>query len=253
MPDTYFCEITERAQLTDSIFSITIECPELAVSARAGQFLHIKCGETVFLRRPISICSVKGGTLRFVYEVKGEGTRWLSMRSIGEALDILGPLGNGYTLPEGKTIIVGGGIGVPPLLFAAESAGGDVTAVLGFREKSLVILQNEFESVCNEVHVATDDGSSGVYGNAAMVLEGLLEKGKCEYVLACGRLAMLAAVASICERYNVPCQVSMEERMGCGVGACMVCSCPTVIDGAESMSRVCRDGPVFDARTIRFD
>jgi len=250
MPDVFLCEITYNTVLTDAVFSITVTCPELARESVAGQFLHIKCGQERLLRRPISICSIRGDEVRFVFEVKGEGTRWLSECEKGQRLDILGPLGNGFTMPEGNLIIVGGGVGTPPMLFAAESAKKNVMAVLGFRSKDRVILTNEFKALCDEVYITTDDGSAGIHGMVTGPLEALLKKGGYDAVMSCGQLIMQKAVAELCARYNIPCQVSVEERMGCGVGACLVCACETVTNGVRQMSRACTDGPVFDASEV---
>ena len=250
MPSKYLSEIVYCDTFAKDIFSITILSETLAGKARAGQFLHVKCGHSRILRRPISICSVRGASIEFVFEVKGEGTRWLSKRKPGDKLDVLGPLGNGFSFPDGNIIIAGGGMGAPPMLFAAESARGGSAAVLGFRNKDRVILTKEFEAICETVVLATDDGSLGYHGNVAAPLKQLIESGKYSAVLACGSQLMLSAVANTCKQYNMPCQVSLEERMGCGVGACLVCACATVKNGKEDMSRVCADGPVFDASEL---
>jgi len=202
------------------------------------------------LRRPFGICSVTCETLMFVFEVKGQGTHWLSRREPGDVLDILGPLGNGFYFPDGNIIVVGGGLGSPPVLFAAQSAKRGVTAILGFRDKSRVILVNDFEDVCDKVYLTTDDGSYGICGQVTLPLGEQLKYGEFDAVLACGQLAMQQAVAKLCERYKIPCQVLLEERMGCGVGACLVCACATHKDGRDYMSRVCKDGPVFDAEVV---
>ena len=251
MPDIYLCEIVDASLLQDNIFSITVESQELVKESVAGQFLHIKCGEARILRRPISICRVCDDLINIIFEVKGEGTRWLSERRRGEKLDILGPLGKGYTLPEGKLIIVGGGLGTPPMLFAAESAKSTVTAILGFRGAERVILVDDFNFVCDKVYITTDDGSVGIHGTVTNPLEVLLKTGEYSAVLACGQILMQKAVAEMCKQYNIDCQVSIEERMGCGVGACLVCACETLNeDGTSNMSRACIDGPVFNASTV---
>ena len=250
MPDKYLCEVVRNKRLCDGVFAITIESEAIADEALAGQFLHIKCGSERLLRRPISICSVRGGEIDFVFEVKGEGTSWLSMRMAGEKLDILGPLGNGFSMPEGNIITVGGGIGVPPMLFTAEETFGSVTALLGFRSEDKIILKDEFEAICEKVIITTDDGSYGIHGAVTAPLSDFLENGKFDGVLACGPRAMLYAVAKACRTYGVSCQVSLEERMGCGVGACLVCACATVSGGIPAMSRVCMDGPVFEASEV---
>lgn len=258
MPDTYICEITNIARLAGespaakgfAAFSIAVKCGRMASEARAGQFMHVKCGEGTLLRRPFGICRVRGDELTFVFELKGEGTLWLSCRKQGEQLDILGPLGNGYDIPEGRIIVAGGGLGAPPLLFAAESARGAATAVLGFRESGMAILASEFEEACEKVYLTTDDGSLGIHGLVTKPLEELLKNGGYGAVLSCGPTAMQIAVAKLCEKYGVPCQASLEGRMGCGVGACLVCACATKKDGRDQMSRVCRDGPVFNAAEL---
>jgi len=228
----------------------------LALSSSPGQFLHIKCGEARLLRRPISICNVNGDYVNFVFEAKGEGTKWLSKRQPGEKLDILGPIGRGYDFVDGKFIVVGGGLGTPPLLYAVHYAATEfenykATAILGFRSKDRVIMVDEFESACEKVFVTTDDGSAGIHGAVTKPLEDLLKTGEYEAVMSCGQLPMQKAVAVICEKYEVNCMVSFEERMGCGLGACLVCACAvTDKDGKEQMSRACVDGPVFNSKRV---
>ena len=250
MPDVYDCVVISNRRLNDTVFSTVVLCAEIAESARAGQFVSVRCGAERILRRPVSICRAGDGELEFIFEIKGEGTRWLTERVPGEKLDILGPLGKGFDLPDGRLILVGGGIGAPPMLFAAKAAKGAPAAILGFRSAANVILINEFKEICEKVILTTDDGSQGQHGFVTGPLDELLKNGAYETVAACGPRPMLSAVASICARYGVPCQVSLEERMGCGIGACTVCACATKAGGAEQMSRVCKDGPVFNAQNV---
>jgi dihydroorotate dehydrogenase electron transfer subunit len=250
MFDVHICEIVNTAWLTETVFALSVRSPELVEKSKPGQFLHIKCGNEQLLRRPISICSIYNDEIWIVVEVRGEGTKWLSKQSPGYTLDILGPLGNGFSIPDGKIIVVGGGVGAPPMLLTAAMATGGAMAILGFRDKSKVILRSEFLSVCDHVYITTDDGSYGIHGKVTDPLEVLLEEEKYAAVLSCGPKIMQKAVFDVCKRYNVPCQVSLEEHMGCGVGACLVCACETKINGIDEMSRVCVDGPVFDANTI---
>ncbi|MCL2044980.1 MAG: dihydroorotate dehydrogenase electron transfer subunit [Oscillospiraceae bacterium] len=253
MADIYLCEIIENTKIAESIYQMKVRNSPLAKLARPGQFANIKCGEERLLRRPISISSIKNDEITFIFETKGEGTKYLSERKIGETLDILAPLGNGFTLPESPFIVVGGGIGVPPLLYAAQAAKGEATAILGFRDKSRIIFSEEFSSICNNVLITTDDGSGGIKGNVLAPLEDLLMEEKYEAVLACGPLPMLKAISKLAMDRGVAVQLSLEERMACGVGACVVCACATIVNGIESMSRVCKDGPVFPAEQIRWD
>lgn len=254
---SYYCgkyPIIERKTLAKGIYSMLADAPELANEAQPGQFANI--GVAGFtLRRPISICEIdkENGTLRFVFEVRGKGTAELSRYVEGESLDILGPLGNGFRIPEGKKIIVvGGGIGTPPLLEIARRTTSLCTAILGFRDYSRIILKDEFEEYCAKTILCTDDGSVGVHGMVTTPLAEELKTGEYALVCACGPEPMLKAVIKTCEENGVPCQVSLEQRMGCGVGACVVCSCMTVRNGQEFYSRVCKDGPVFNAEEVKF-
>lgn len=252
MPVQCLATVSEKTMLTNTIFSLKIEAPEITASATAGQFVHIKCGEDNLLRRPISISDAIDGVLTLVFEVRGAGTGWLSERHMGDQIDILGPLGRGFDLSYKNLIVVGGGIGVPPMLFASRKAPGRLTAVLGFKSKDNIILEEDLRSACHEVYITTEDGSAFEHGNVSLPLRSLLEAGGYDAVLACGPRAMLKAVAALSKEFGVPCQVSLEERMGCGVGACLVCACKTQENGREQMRRVCKDGPVFPAEEVRW-
>ncbi len=238
-------KILKNERIADGIYDMTIEMPEAAVTAVPGQFLHVLCGKENMLRRPISICAAEGRTLRMVYATKGVGTRWLKARLAGEMLDVLGPLGHGFDVTENKkTLLVGGGIGVPPMLFAS-SRLPDTHAVLGFRNKQIVCLTGEFKSA----EIVTDDGSFGAKAYPHEIVRERIASGGFEQVFACGPLAMLRAVAKECENV-VTCYVSMEERMGCGVGACLVCACATKGSGGLVYKHACKDGPVFNAAEV---
>ncbi|MCH5207472.1 MAG: dihydroorotate dehydrogenase electron transfer subunit [Oscillospiraceae bacterium] len=253
---SFFCgkyPIIEKRTLAKGIYSVIIDAPELADEAEAGQFANIGIpGFT--LRRPISICEIdrERGTLRFVFEVRGKGTYALAQHSEGDSLDVLAPLGRGFKIPEGKKIIVvGGGIGVPPLLEIARETSSLCTAILGFRDYTRIILNDEFEEFGTKTILCTDDGSVGVHGVVTSPLEEELKSGNYALVCACGPEPMIKAIIKTCEQYDVPCQVSLEQRMGCGVGACVVCSCMTVRNGEEHYARVCKDGPVFNAEEVK--
>ena len=256
---SYYCDkypIIEKKSISRDTFSITIYAPEAAKAAHAGQFANISApGFT--LRRPISICefSRSRGTLRFVFEVRGKGTEAISRLNVGDNLDVLGPLGNGFAIPDSarRAVLVGGGIGVPPMLGLAKKLGDRATAILGFRDYSRIILADEFEKYGAAPAICTDDGSVGYNGMVTGPLESTLKNTGADIVCACGPMPMLNAIAKICAQYEVPCKVSLEQRMGCGVGACVVCSCLTVRNGQEHYARVCKDGPVFDAKEVKFN
>ena len=254
-----FCDsyqILEKAEIAAGIFSYVIQCPEPAAAAKAGQFVHIKA-DGYTLRRPISICEVdkENGTLRIVFEVRGSGTEKLSHLQVGDKMDMIAPLGNGFTIkeiPEDKTVIVaGGGIGVPPMLQTAKSfVGNRVKAVIGFRSRDRVILEDDLKRAGVDVSVCTDDGSYGEKGLVTFPLIEELEKGNTAMIYACGPTPMLKAIVNAAKVYNVPCEVSLEQRMACGVGACVGCAVNINRGGRDFVLRVCKDGPVFKAEEV---
>lgn len=245
------CVISDKKNIAKGIFDITVECPEIAKEAVCGQFVDVKCNGFT-LRRPISICSVnrKKRTIRLVFQIRGEGTDWLAEKCKGDSLDILGPLGNGFNIKNVKTVLVGGGIGVPPMYSCAEVLGKNSKAILGFRNEQLVILENDFKSLCSDVLVCTDDGSYGYNGTVIKPLEKEIKENSPEVVLACGPKPMLRAIAEVCDNEGIKCFVSMEERMACGVGACLSCAIKVRVDGTEKYLHVCKNGPVFDAKAV---
>lgn len=226
---------------------LTIRAETLCEAALPGRFLHFLCGEKT-LRRPISICDVCAPYITVIFEIKGEGTQWLAARKPGDELDVIGPLGHGFPEIAGRVLIAGGGIGAAPMLLTARRAQS-CDAVLGFRSKDRALLEAEFAQVCGTVKWMSDDGSFGEKGFVASGVAELLEHGGYAAVLACGPQIMLRTVAAAAEKAGVPCYVSMEQRMGCGIGACLVCSCAT----KDGYRRACKDGPVFDAKEVEWD
>lgn len=255
MPIEQICTIAEAVKLNAYAYSFTLEVGDMVTrhGLMAGQFLHIACGEGLLLRRPISVCMVQQDephdTARIVFEVRGEGTQWLAQRQVGDKLNVLGPLGNGFAVaPNDRLLLVGGGIGVPPLLGQAAFTAKNATAVLGFRSADRAMLEEDYQDYCEAVYLCSDDGSLGRHGFVDAQLKDILEQDKnFTAVLACGPKPMLKSVARVAAKYGVPCQVSLEERMACGVGACLGCAVQ-MADGA--MKHVCKDGPVFDAKEV---
>ena len=247
--------VLEMTRLASGAWSMLLETDGLAGQVSGpGQFVHVKCGHSRLLRRPISICSWSPDQdwIRLVFEVRGEGTEWLSRRTAGDRLNVLGPLGHGFQMnPQGRYLLVGGGIGVPPMLGCAQWTGGRSTAILGFRAADKVMLEADFQTCCAQVQVATDDGSYGYHGFVDALVRKTLEQDQdFTGVLACGPKPMLRSVALAAEAFGVACQVSMEERMGCGVGACLVCACKTRVG---QYRHACKVGPVFDAGEVEWD
>ncbi len=250
-------KIVSNRRITDAakLYDMLIEAPEIARAAKPGQIVHIMCGEGTTLRRPISICETVGDCVRLCYEVRGKGTQWMAQRKEGEYVSLLGPLGNGFTVKDGeRALLVGGGIGIYPLLSVGKMCKG-AKAAFGFRNVSLINSTELFENNGISVSVITDDGSNGRKGFVTELVREALEAKAVDVVYVCGPRGMMAAVAALCEEAGVRCEVSMEERMGCGVGACLACICKTTFksnDGAtgENYKRVCVDGPVFDSKEI---
>jgi dihydroorotate dehydrogenase electron transfer subunit len=248
--------VISQKELAPGIFDLVIQTAEIAKHAKAGQFISVYCADkTKLLPRPISLCGIdrKAGTLRLVYRVtgKGTGTEEFSGLSAGDTLRVLGPLGNGFTIREGKkAFLIGGGIGVPPMLQLAKEMGQtEFEIVMGYRNADTFLL-DEFKAQ-GHVLVATEDGSVGTKGN---VLDAIRENGaKAEVIYACGPMPMLRALKQYAEDNHMECFISMEERMACGIGACLACVCNTKEVDAHSNvknKRICKEGPVFDAKEV---
>lgn len=245
--------ITEKAAIAREIYSFTIACPEIAAVAAPGQFVHIRA-KGFTLRRPISICGInrEKGTLRIVFEVRGEGTAELAKLNAGELIDMLAPLGHGFTVDSGfnNVVLIGGGIGTPPMLPLAAAYGSRATAISGFRNASAVILQEDFAKTGAETILCTDDGSAGIHGFVTAPFAELAAKGGIDAVYACGPMPMLKGIAEICKDNDIFCEISLEERMACGIGACLGCACRTLRSDEEYFAHVCKDGPVFNAKEV---
>ena len=258
--------LTDRVKsieaLTDEIYRMTVESEYIAANAIAGQFVNIKCcdGTQALLRRPISICSVdrSSGSYDILFQKKGGGTGLLALKKPGDLLDVLGPLGNGFDLDikYRRIAVVGGGIGIFPLLFVLNESKSVVKrAYLGFRTKQLIVLEEEFKKSSSTLEIATDDGSSGEQGFVTDLLKRDILSEKFDMIYACGPTPMLKKVIAAANENDIRCQVSLEQRMGCGFGACLVCACKMLAENGEGWQygHVCKDGPVFDSRTVIFE
>lgn len=246
--------IIDKKTLAKEMYSFVILCPEVAAAAAPGQFVHIRIGSYT-LRRPISICEIdpEKGTLRIVFEVRGNGTAEIAGLNKGDLIDMLAPLGHGFTVnPEfKKVVLLGGGIGTPPMLPLAQAYGEKATVITGFRSANAVILQEDFKKTGAETILCTDDGTMGVHGFVTQPLEKILQAGGVDAIYACGPMPMLKGIASLAKTYSVPlCEVSLEERMACGVGACLGCACKIKRNDEEYFLHVCKNGPVFNAEEV---
>jgi len=242
--DSKLCKLVSARQIAPGVFDHRFFAPDLAQKAVPGQFAQIRLpGRT--LRRPISICGIDRhrGELRFVFQIRGEGTQELSRFQPGCEVDILAPLGEGFPLDSSRrTLLIGGGIGVPPLLAAAKELGHNAVAALGFRGEDAVILEEDFKAAGCQVLIATDDGSRGHHGLVTELAAGQ----DFEVLFACGPAPMLRAAKALARERGAQGYLSLEQRMACGVGACLGCAVALLDhEGREYYGHVCKDGPVF--------
>jgi dihydroorotate dehydrogenase electron transfer subunit len=245
--------IIRQEEVADDIYSMWLRTEQIAQNAKAGQFISIYCKDgSRILPRPISICEIdkEDGAIRVVYRVAGKGTDEFSKLHTGEQLEIVGPLGNGFPKKSQKAFLIGGGIGIPPMLQLAKELECEKQMVLGFRDE--VFLLEEFTKQ-GAVYIATEDGSSGTEGN---VLDAIRENGlTADIIYACGPTPMLRALKQYAIEHDIECWISMEEKMACGIGACLACVCQSKNKDEHSNvnnKRICKEGPVFRAREVEF-
>ncbi|NLL06195.1 MAG: dihydroorotate dehydrogenase electron transfer subunit [Clostridiaceae bacterium] len=253
-------KVEKVEQLAKSIYRMTIKSAYISENAKPGQFVNVKCSEGInaLLRRPISICKVDKdrGTFDIVFQIKGIGTEYLAQKTATSEVDLIAPLGNTFNIDakHEKIAVVGGGIGIFPLLYLLrELKDVEKRAYLGFRNKDFAVLLDEFEANCNVLNISTDDGSMGYKGLVTDILENDLKSCNFDIIYTCGPMPMIKRVVEIAHKNNIKCQVSMEQRMGCGIGACLVCACKTKKEESWEYSHVCKDGPVFWSDEVIFD
>lgn len=235
-------KIIENTQLTATVFKMKLQ-GDVSEITSPGQFVNIKL-QGLFLRRPISVCDSENGILTLIYKVVGKGTEQMSEMTEGEELDVLTGLGNGYNteISGEKPVLLGGGVGVPPLYMLAKkliAEGKKVTVILGFNTKEEIFCEEDFKTLGADVIVATADGSYGIKGFVTDALKDV----DYTYFYTCGPEPMLKALYKATSTSG---QFSFEERMGCGFGACMGCSCKTI----TGYKRICKDGPVLEKEEI---
>ncbi|MFY9273433.1 MAG: dihydroorotate dehydrogenase electron transfer subunit [Thermacetogeniaceae bacterium] len=254
-PKEYICRVIEQAALAPDYYLLKLEAAELAQNSSPGQFAMLGCSEGYdpFLRRPLAIHQVdkKKGQVLFLYQVRGKGTKWLSKRCQNDRVSLLGPLGKGFTYSAagGKGMIVGAGIGVAPLLFLASelrAQGWDLVVLMGARSKSGLLRPDAFMEY-GEVKIATEDGNCGVQGTILDLVSRELEGSSFDKLFACGPLSVLKGIQVMSREKGIAAELSLDERMACGVGACVGCVCQGH-DG--SYLRVCKEGPVFSAEEV---
>ena len=259
VPALINCTVTENHMLAPTIGKLTLEAFSIAQTARPGQFVHLRLptlGEHM-LRRPLCVyrCCIQRGEIELVYQTIGIGTRHMVGLKPGAVLDAIGPVGNGWTLDcaFNEVLLVAGGIGAASLLMLAAHAAdyANVRMIMGAQNADFLVLRDDFETILgtDRLHICTDDGSAGFCGFTTDVARNLITDAGFNYLAACGPHVMQRAVARLAHDAGIPCEVSLEERMACGVGACLSC----VVDTTFGKKRVCVDGPVFNAFEVIWD
>lgn len=248
--------VVSNERVATEVCRIVLDAPRTAATVEPGQFVHLRIARTsdFILRRPFSVHLARGGRLEVLYQVVGRGTRVLEDVRPGDVMDILGPLGHGWVIPEHVTsaLVVAGGLGAAPMgMLVARLAdrGVQVALAQGAPSAGKLLARDLFDSLCRKTVVATDDGSAGTCGLVTVLSAEQLERSRPDMVYACGPEPMQRIVARQCAEADVPCQVSLERLMACGIGACLSCMVRT----RHGQKRACVDGPVFDAAEVIWD
>lgn len=248
--------VVVNERVAEGLGLLVVSAPHVATHVEPGQFVHLRIAEGAdfILRRPFSVHRAVGDRIEILYQVVGRGTRQMSELEQGDLVDVVGPLGTGWSLPDhvSHALLVAGGLGAAPLGMWAErlaERGVAVSVAQGAPSAERLVARELFERVARRVEVATDDGSIGERGLVTGPAERLMRSGEIEAVFACGPERMQRAIARMAAEAGIPCQVSLERLMACGIGACLSC----VVSTAEGLRRACVDGPVFDASTILWE
>lgn len=247
----YYASIIKNEEILSGIWEMELVASDIARAIRPGQFIQLyPPDERNILPRPISLASVSEDIITIIYRVVGKGTEQFSHLQKGNHIRIMGPLGNGFTLPDvtAKSILIGGGLGIPPLLELSKRLHGNIEVFLGYQDVPFMI--ERFQQLNLDVHVATQSGKYGFHGN---VLDMLKKNApSANYIFACGPRPMLQAVSEWAKDQRIPIQVSMEERMACGIGVCLGCGIKIRKPGEPDWKymRVCKDGPVFNGNEV---
>ncbi len=249
------CSVSSVEHVGQNIFVLGFHSPEIAASTEPGQFLNIKVNGTYqpLFRRPFSVYHIENETVKIIFQVFGLGTQSLVAKEVGEKLDVLGPLGCGFNYDDGfeHALLVGGGLGVAPLPVLTQKLRHKktITTFLGARTTAQII-----PSFLHNLQIATDDGSQGLKGTVVSLLEEYLQTNTVSKpkIFACGPNVMLNALGKLAQRFNIPCEISLETTMACGIGICQGCPVERVEQG-KKYSLCCKDGPVFEVRRVKFD
>ncbi len=261
------CKVLSQEKVAPGHFVLTLQSPKIAKNAKPGQFVQILCSDSMepLLPRPFSFLDADAKNFSILYHVVGKGTELLSKVKKGDTLSVLGPCGNGFNVgkkgKEEKYLMVGGGVGIPPLyhfskqLIRNKVSKKNIHIFLGARDKSLLLCEKEFKKLGVHLHLATNDGSRGHKGFITELLSQFLEDFPSSQIFTCGPTPMMKAVSTIAQKFEVPCEVSVEVPMACGFGACLGCAVTVKDPGATSHRHAiaCCEGPVFKGEAIVWD
>ena len=245
MKKNYITPIISNRCVVDNVYKLVVAIEN--ISARAGQFVQLKLPSDEFtLRRPLGIASIDQNRLTMFYRLVGRGTQFLSTLRADTQLELIAPLGNGFSIDHAKILLVGGGLGLAPLIFAARQST-DADVLIGGKNRSEAeVWRDEFDGAVSDMFIATDDGSLGFGGFLTDLLPNVLSSKHYDALLVCGPPIMMRRTAELARERDISCFVSLESRMGCGLGACLSCS----IDTRNGRKKICKDGPIFDANEV---
>lgn len=261
MKSVVISKLINKEKINKDVYKFTVQSEELAKNSKPGQFIEVKCskGMNVFLRRPFSISDIdeQKGIIEFIFQIRGKGTNELSEFEVNSNIDILGPLGNGFLIDNKYkcVAVIGGGVGIFPLYGLLKRLKSQNSVFLGFRDKSQIIIENNFRNLGDSTFISTDDGSFGMSGRITDIFIEEMKKSEYDIIYACGPKPMLKEVQKISIAAKIPCQLSLEEQMGCGVGACLGCACKNKANNDDEWTykHICVDGPVFWGNEVIFD
>ncbi len=244
-------QVLGHEALTPEVKKIKLYAPAIAEIAQPGQFVTLAVTKQLapLLRRPFGIAAVDvvEGSITLVYRLLGEATHILAQAKVKDVVNVMGPLGHGFDLKATRPLLVGGGMGLAPLHFLATCfSSGRADVLMGGKTAGELFWQELYANKVNNIFLTTDDGSLGVQGTVLATLPQLLQEGKYDCLYVCGPVPMMKAVVSEVQKVHLPCQISLEKYMGCGLGACLSCSC----EGLGKRLKVCTDGPVFWAQEV---
>ena len=245
-------KILANEAINANVKRMVIEAPQIAEAAQPGQFVHVKKPDSVnFLRRPFSIADAdrENGTITLIYRIVGKGTAEYAAMKVGEAFSILGPIGNGFALKDGRPLLIGGGVGIAPLIYLSRQLKDKKPILLiGGKNKDEVFWEKYLQEFADKIYITTDDGSVGFKGFTVQLLPQILAENNIEHIYTCGPNIMMKGVAKLAHEHDIDCQVSLEKRMACGIGVCLGCTFEGKLTGKRR--KVCTEGPVFASKEV---